>query len=165
MSKTPALTISGGAVSSSGTPLCRFWTRRERLSWRNLSERADIVRTVPGANASRGDLYNVHRDATKERDSKPDPRRMVCVAELPDDTVWRAMARSTTAYVDGDLASPENAALGLTKSGWWSHRFIRSVKKRWTGDPTLCDFLATLPEPLRTEVLDHYKNRPRPKKS
>lgn len=90
---------------------------------------------------------------------------MVCVAELPDESVWRAMARSTTDYVDGDLVSPSNHALGLTEPGWWSHRFIRSVKKRWTGDPTLCDFLATLPEPLRTEVLDHYRNRPKPKKS
>jgi hypothetical protein len=90
---------------------------------------------------------------------------MVCVAELPHETVWRAMARSTTDHVDGDLASPRNAELGLTEPGWWSHRFIRSVKKRWTGHATLCDFLATLPEPLRTEVLDHYKNRPKPKKS
>lgn len=141
-----------------------FGTRRDRPSPPNLSERADILRNMPGADASRGDLYKVHRDATKEGDAKPDPRRMVCVAELPGDTVWRAMARSTTDYVNGDLVSPENAALGLTKPGWWSHRFIRSVKKRWTGDPTLCDFLCTLPDPLRTEVLDHYKNRPRPRK-
>jgi len=36
-----------------------FGTRRGRLERRNLSGRADIVRNVPGANASRGDLYRV----------------------------------------------------------------------------------------------------------
>jgi hypothetical protein len=123
------------------------------------------VGSMPGVDASRGDIYNVHPHATTDNDQKPTPRRMVCVAELPADSVWRAMARITTGPRAEDLHSPEDLALGLTREGWWSYRFIRSVKKRWTGHSALCDFLATLPEPLRAQVLDHYMSRPRPKKS
>lgn len=88
---------------------------------------------------------------------------MVCVAERPQDSyVWQAMSRTTTAQDEAvDLHSPANSALGLSKEGWWSYRFLRSVKKRWTGYPGQCEFLASLPEPLRTEVLDHYRNRHR----
>jgi hypothetical protein len=89
---------------------------------------------------------------------------MVCVAELPADSVWRAMARITTGGRDSDLLSPQDLSLKLTRDGWWSYRFIRSVKKRWTGHAGLCDYLATLPEPLRSQVLDHYRNRPRPRR-
>jgi hypothetical protein len=120
---------------------------------------------MPDANAARGDVYNVHPHATMETDPKPTPRRMVCVAELPQDTVWRAMARITSGAGTLDLHSPADAALRLTREGWWSYRFIRSVKKRWTGYSGLCDYLVTLPESLRKQVLDHYMSRPRPGKS
>lgn len=117
---------------------------------------------MTGQAAKRGDVYNVTRDATLEADSKATPRRMACVAEQPTDYVWKAMARTTTAFDPSiDLHSPARSDVGLTEEGWWSYRFLRSVKKKWTGHPSLCEFLASLPEPLRTQVLDHYKNRPR----
>lgn len=117
---------------------------------------------MPGTNAQRGDLYNVSRRATFEGDTKDGLRRMVCVAEQPQDPyVWTAMARTTTGGDPTiDLHSPERQDLRLTKEGWWSYRFIRAVRKRMTGDPAYCAFLLTLPEPLRTEVLNHYKQRP-----
>jgi hypothetical protein len=118
---------------------------------------------MAGTTAKRGDVYNVAPEASLEGDAKPTKRRMVCVAEHPaDDYVWRAMARTTTAFDPArDLHSPARADLGLTQDGWWSYRFLRSVKKRWTGDAALCPYLASLPEPLKTTVLDHYRNRHR----
>lgn len=119
--------------------------------------------SVAGNTAQRGDVYNVAATATLDRDSKTTLRRMVCVAELPDDYVWKAMARTTSAEDPAvDLRSPQRPDLGLSQDGWWSYRFLRSVKKRWTGYPGQCEFLAALPEPLRTEVLAHYKSRPKP---
>lgn len=120
---------------------------------------------MPGTEAQRGDVYRVDRDATLERDPKPGPRPMVCVAEQPhDDLAWKAMARTTTAF-DGtyDLHSPANPATGLTAEGWWSYRFLRSVKKRWTGRDDICAYLGTLQEPVRSEVLQHYMSRPKAK--
>ena len=71
---------------------------------------------------------------------------MVCVAELPDDYIWRAMARTTSAQGPSvDLRSPRRPDLGLSEDGWWSYRFLRSVKKRWTGYSVQCEFLAALP--------------------
>lgn len=117
---------------------------------------------MPGTSAKRGDIYNVRATATFEGDAHVTPRRMVCVAELPmDQMVWKAMSRTTTAGADGDLVSPANAAVGLTKDGWWSLRFLRSVKKRWTGHPDECPYLATLTDPLLSEVMDHYRFRNR----
>lgn len=88
---------------------------------------------------------------------------MVCVAERPTDYVWTAMSRTTTAHDESaDLFSAADESIHLSKDGWWSYRYLRSVKKRWTGHPTECPYLVTLPEPLRSEVLDHYKARPRP---
>lgn len=110
----------------------------------------------------RGDLYKVKPSATIDgRDHAP-YRPMVCVAELPADTVWRGMSRTSTAGDASDLASPADPALGLSKAGWWSFRYLRSVKKRWTGHATECPYIATLSDPLKTQVLDHYKSRPRP---
>ena len=127
-----------------------------------MSDLPASIGTMSGSTAQRGDVYNVARDATLEPDRKASPRRMVCVAEQPTDYVWKAMARTTTAFDPAvDLQSHARPDLGLTEEGWWSYRFLRSVKKRWTGDLSLCAFLASLPEPLRTQVLDHYKNRPR----
>lgn len=119
---------------------------------------------MPGTGALRGDIYNAKPDAVVGGDAHLGPRRMVCVAELPHDQfAWRAMSRTTTAQDEAvDLFSPRDEQLGLSMDGWWSHRFIRSVKKRWTGHPTECAYLATLGEPARSEVLDHYKNRPKP---
>lgn len=118
---------------------------------------------MAGNIARRGDLYRVDRQATIEGDRKPDPRRMVCVGENPHDPyVWKAMARTTTAPNKSiDLFSPQQNELGLTKDGWWSYRFIRSVKKKWTGHEVLCAYLSTLPEPLKAEVLGHYMSRPK----
>ena len=119
---------------------------------------------MPGTKAERGDIYNVSPAVVLGGDAHLEPRRMVCVAELPlDHYVWRGMSRTTTAQDEAvDLWSPRDEPLGLTKDGWWSHRFVRPVKKRWTGHPTECPYLATLMEPLRSDVLDHYKNRPKP---
>lgn len=118
---------------------------------------------MAGSAAERGDIYNVHPDASVGGDSKATPRRMVCVAENRlDPYAWKAMARTTTAPDKSiDLFSPERQDLGLTKDGWWSHRFLRAVKKKWTGHATLCAYLSTLPEPLRTDVLGHYMKRPK----
>jgi hypothetical protein len=127
-----------------------------------VSDLPASIGTMSGSTAQRGDVYNVAPDATLERDRKASLRRMVCVAEQPTDYVWKAMARTTTAFDPAvDLQSRACPDLGLTEEGWWSYRFLRSVKKRWTGDLSLCACLASLPEPLRTQVLDHYKNRPR----
>jgi len=119
---------------------------------------------MPGKVAELGDLYNVAPEATLERDAKTTFRRMVCVAERPQDVyVWTAMARTTSAPDETiDLPSSEQTEFGLTAPGWWSYRFIRSVKKRWTGDPSLCAYLATLPEPMKSQVLAHYRGRPKP---
>lgn len=71
------------------------------------------------------------------------------------------MPRVSTSAAEDDLASPQRPDLPFTRDGYWTYRFIRSVKKSVTGDHNLCPFMVTLPEPIRTEVLDHYKNRPR----
>lgn len=117
---------------------------------------------MPGGSAQRGDIYEVHRNATREFDQKV-RRRVVCVAELPDESTWRAMARITTANQPGDLPSPQQNELKLTRPGWWTTRFIRAVRKDLTGRSGVCDYKSTLPEPLRTAVLAHYMNRPRPR--
>lgn len=71
------------------------------------------------------------------------------------------MSRTTTAGKPGvDLWSPADASLHLTVDGWWSWRFLRSVKKRYTGDPATCAYLATMVNPLLKTVMDHYMNRP-----
>lgn len=116
---------------------------------------------MPGSTAQRGDIYLPRHTAITVGDTHSTPRRVVCVAELPSDPeVWRAMSRTTTAYdASIDLFSPADSTLGLTKDGWWSHRFIRSIRKRLTGHPHDCAYLATIPEPLKSTVLDHYKNR------
>lgn len=137
--------------------------RWRRARWPHVAgSRYD--RFMAGSTAARGDIYNVHPDVSVGGDSKATPRRMVCVAENRfDEYAWKAMARTTTAPDESiDLFSPERQELGLTKDGWWSYRFLRSVKKRWTGHATLCAHLSTLPEPLRTEVLTHYMKRPKP---
>lgn len=119
---------------------------------------------MPGPNAQRGDLYCPKPDVIVGGDAHAGPRRVVCVAERPqDDFAWTAMSRTTTAYDPTvDLFSAAAPNLGLTKDGWWSHRYIRSVKKRWTGHPTECPFLGTLVDPVKSQVLNHYKGRPRP---
>jgi hypothetical protein len=119
---------------------------------------------MPGSTAERGDIYNVVVSVTLQSDKKATARRMVCVAEQPSDQLaWRAMARTTSAGDPAvDLFSPADSSTGLTLDGWWSYRFLRSVKKRWTGVAGQCDYLATLSDPMRTKVLDHYKNRPKP---
>lgn len=117
---------------------------------------------MPGKSAKRGDIYRVDKDATTDWDKKP-MRPMICVAERPeDDYVWTGMSRTTTStHPEAELESQENTIIGLSKSGWWSHRFVRSVKKRWTGHASLCPYLGRLPETLERQVLDHYKTRPR----
>jgi hypothetical protein len=119
--------------------------------------------TMPGTEAQRGDVYRVDRDATLDRDPKPGPRPMVCVAEQPhDDLAWRAMARTTTAFDPSlDLPSPADPATGMTAEGWWSYRFLRSVKKRWTGRNDVCAYLGTLRDPVKSDVLRHYMSRPK----
>lgn len=116
---------------------------------------------MPGSVAKRGDIYNVAASVVMTRDFKPQPRRMVCVAEQPQDQLaWRAMSRTTTAGDPAvDLFSPADASLSLTVDGWWSYRFLRSVKKRYTGDPTDCAYLATMTNPLLKSVMDHYMSR------
>jgi hypothetical protein len=117
---------------------------------------------MPGTIAKRGDVYRATPQVVIGGDAHDGPRPMVCVAELPtDDFVWRAMSRTTSAFDSSvDLFSRADAGLGLSKDGWWSVRYLRSVKKRWTGHATECPFVATLPEPLKTDVLNHYKRRP-----
>lgn len=119
--------------------------------------------TMPGTDAERGDVYRVDRDATLDRDPKQGPRPMVCVAEQPhDDLAWKAMARTTSAFDRAlDLHSPADPATGLTAEGWWSYRFLRSVKKRWTGYADICPYLGTLQDPVKSEVLRHYMSRPK----
>ena len=118
---------------------------------------------MPGADPKRGDIYNVMPHVVLSGDAHAGPRRMVCVAERPTEYVWTAMSRTTTAEDEAaDLFSPADESLGLTKDGWWSYRYLRSVKKRWTGDPHQCPFLASMPEPLKAEVLAHYMSRPGP---
>jgi hypothetical protein len=118
---------------------------------------------MPGADAKRGDIYNVHPDATLQGDAHPTPRPMVCVAELPTNGyIWRAMSRTTSVGNGEDLISPADTSLGLTEDGWWTYRYLRSVKKRWTGDPTWCAFKATLTEPLLSAVMAHYMSRNNP---
>lgn len=119
---------------------------------------------MPGNDAKRGDIYRATPQVVIGGDAHDGPRPMVCVAELPtDDLVWRAMSRTTSAFDSSvDLFSGADASLGLTKDGWWSFRYLRSVKKKWTGHPTECPYVATLVEPLKTEVLNHYKGRPGP---
>lgn len=119
---------------------------------------------MPGADAKRGDIYNVHPNATLEGDTHPTPRRMVCVSELPaNDYIWRAMARTTSVGNSEDLFSPADRTLGLSEDGWWTYRYLRSVKKRWTGHPTLCEYKATLTDPLLGTVMGHYMSRNEPK--
>ena len=120
---------------------------------------------MPETKAERGDVYRVDRDATLERDPKAGPRPMVCVAEQPhDDLAWRAMARTTSAYDRAvDLHSPADPGTGLTAEGWWSYRFLRSVKKRWTGRPDICAYLGTLQDPAKPDILRHYMSRPKAK--
>lgn len=133
------------------------------------SEFSDVSRQIdeynsamPGSTAIRGDIYKVKPTATLEGRDHAAYRPMVCVAELPADTVWRGMSRTSTAGDPSDLPSAADPSLGFTKTGWWSFRYLRSVKKRWTGHATECPFVTTLVDPLKTQVLDHYKNRPRP---
>jgi hypothetical protein len=117
---------------------------------------------VPGVDAKRGDVYRVNRAATADGNDTRSEHPMVCVAELPQDLdVWKGMPRITTGAHSGDLPSEQRADLPFTRNGYWTYRYIRAVKKPMTGHETLCPFMVTLPEPLRTEVLDHYKNRPR----
>lgn len=118
---------------------------------------------MPGTIAKRGDIYNVAATGLMSPDPKPQPRRMVCVAEQPlDGLAWKAMSRTTTAGdASADLFSPADASLGLTEDGWWSHRFLRAVKKRYTGDPAHCAYLSTLTDPLLKTVMDHYMSRPK----
>ena len=115
---------------------------------------------MPGAKAKRGDIYNVHPSAASPGDAHQTPRPMLCVAEQPNDQLaWRAMSRTTTAGTSVDLFSAADASLGLTKDGWWSYRYLRSVKKRWTGDPSLCAYKSTLTNPLLSTVMAHYMSR------
>lgn len=117
---------------------------------------------MPNQEAKRGDVYRVHRSATVEQDDLRAAHPMVCVAEQPrDPAAWKGMARVSTGAQPEDLESPQRADLPFTKDGHWTYRYLRAVKKSLTGDRGLCPFQVTLPEPLRTEVLDHYKNRPR----
>jgi hypothetical protein len=119
---------------------------------------------VPGKDVKRGDVYLVHRSATVEGDDVRDAHPMVCVAEQPmDPAAWKGMARVSTGGRPEDLPSPQQPDLPFTKDGYWTYRYIRSVKKSLTGHPSLCPFKVALPEPPRDQVLDHYKNRPRPR--
>lgn len=115
---------------------------------------------MPHGTARIADIYQVASEATLGGMSKPQPRPMVCVAERPTDPLaWTAMARTVSAGDPGvDLASPADASLGLSEDGWWSTRFIHSVRKSRT-DKIGCRYVSTLQDPLRKEVLDHYRNR------
>ena len=117
---------------------------------------------MPGSQARMADIYSVGQHAISHPDPHA-PRPTVCVAELPcDPQFWRGMSRTTTGGgAATELASPANASLGLTKSGWWTLRFVRPVKKRYTGQAGICDYIATIPEPEKTAVLNHYRNRSR----
>jgi hypothetical protein len=117
---------------------------------------------MPDSVAKRGDIYNVAASVVMTREFKPQPRRMVCVAEQPKDQLaWKAMSRTTTAgKPDVDLFSPADQTLHLTVDGWWSWRFLRAVKKRYTGDAAECAYLATMTNPLLNTVMDHYMSRP-----
>lgn len=148
---------------STGRPPSR--NPQVELQRRAVSSRESFTTLIrmPGSAAKRGDIYNVAASALMTRDFKPQPRRMVCVSEQPQDALaWKAMSRTTTAGKPGvDLFSPADSTLSLTLDGWWSWRFLRAVKKRYTGDPHQCAYLATMVDPLRKAVLDHYMNRPR----
>lgn len=121
------------------------------------------LKTMPGGDAKRGDVYLVDKTATLDQADTRDAHPMVCVAEMPvDPAVWKGMPRVTTGAQPEDLPSPRRSDLPFTLDGYWTFRFIRAVKKPLTGHPALCPFKGTLPEPLRTEVLAHYKSRPRP---
>lgn len=117
---------------------------------------------MPDLVAERGDIYLVKRNAVSSpnRDLKP-ARPMVCVAELPTDPHgWRAMARITTWESDEDLSSEADDKLGLSEDGWWTWRYLHTVRKNVTGKLD-CGYKGTLLDPERTRVLTHYKNRPR----
>lgn len=115
---------------------------------------------MPHGTAKIADIYKVASDATVGGMSKPQPRPMVCVAERPmDPDVWTAMARTTSSGDPAvDLRSPADPSLGLSAEGWWSTRFIHSVRKART-DKIGCRYVSTLQDPLRKQVLDHYRNR------
>jgi len=115
---------------------------------------------MPGSTAQNGDVYRVHRDATVDRDDTRDAHPMVCVSFSPHDPVaWKGLPRTTTGAVAGDLPSPQHPSLPFTKDGHWTLRFVRSVRKDLTGHHELCPFMATLPEPERTAVLELYRGR------
>lgn len=117
---------------------------------------------MPDYNAKRGDIYLVHRVAISSSNRDPKPKRpMVCVAERPrDDFAWQAMPRLTSNPAENDLSSEPDDNLGLSKPGWWSWRYLHSVRKRVTGKAD-CRYKGTLLEPEHSRVLDHYKNRPK----
>ena len=97
---------------------------------------------MPHGTARIADIYKVASEATLGGMLKPQPRPMVCVAERPTDP----------------LAWTADASLGLSEDGWWSTRFIHSVSKSRT-DKIGCRYVSTLQDPLRKQVLDHYRNR------
>lgn len=117
---------------------------------------------MPGTIAKRGDVYRVDKRATVDEDDTRQAHPLVCVSEMPaDPSAWKGMPRVTTGARPGDLPSPQRSDLPFTLDGHWTFRFVRAVKKPLTGHSELCPFVVTLPEPLKTEVLDHYKARPR----
>ena len=117
---------------------------------------------MPDNEAKIADVYHVRRAAVVDSSDPKAGRPMICVAELPLDTaIWRAMPRLTHGQTDDDLPSDANSALRLSEPGWWSRRFIHSVRKSLTGGHD-CSFKGHMEEPEKTRVLDHYRQRPRP---
>ena len=117
---------------------------------------------LPGIDPKRGDIYKVAAVVVLEPQPKPQPRPMICVREQPDEWVWRAMGRSASVGDSTEaLFSPADESLGLSKDGWWSWRYLMSVKRRWTGTNTDCTYISTMVDPLLSEVMDYYKGAPR----
>jgi hypothetical protein len=131
------------------------------------NEEVSHAREAWAVDARLGDAFRVATAAVADANrDKKEPRPYICVAELPSESTWRGMARLTSGAGDRpeDLPSRANQACGLSDPGWWSVRFVRLVKKRWTGHPHLCKGLPLLPDDERKAILDHYRQHQRDKK-
>ncbi len=119
---------------------------------------------MPGSTAENGDVYLVRREATVDENDTKDAHPVACVALSPHDPVaWRGLPRISSTSMPGDLPSGTSSAVTFTRNGHWTLRFIRSVRKDLTGHAELCSYMCTLPEPERTDVLNLYRNRNKPR--
>lgn len=122
---------------------------------------AGNIDNMPNDDAKRGDVYLVHRVAIPASTDPKSARPMACVAERPQDPVaWTAMPRLTHGQTAEDLPSDPEPGLHLSDAGWWTWRFLHSVRKAVTGKYD-CRFRGTLEDPEKSRVLNHYRNRPR----